>query len=103
MTGAYAVIVAPSARAHAQQIDEWWRENRPKAPDLFARELEAAFARVAATPMIVAVFREAKGRTIRRLLMPRTSYHVFFEVNERHHKVHVLAVWHAARGRGPRL
>jgi plasmid stabilization system protein ParE len=84
MTGSYAVIVAPSAREHARRIDEWWRENRPKAPDLFARELEAAFARIAATPLAVAAFRETKGRTIRRLLMPRTSYHVFFEVNERH-------------------
>ena len=103
MSGSFAVIVAPSARGHAQRIDEWWRENRPKAPDLFARELEAAFARIAATPMIVAVFLETKGRTIRRLLLPRTSHHVFFEVNEQHQNVHVLAVWHAARGRGPRL
>jgi plasmid stabilization system protein ParE len=79
MTGSYAVIVAPSARGHAQRIDGWWRENRPKAPDLFARELEAAFARIATTPTVVAVFRETKGRTVRRLLMPRTSYHVFFE------------------------
>jgi hypothetical protein len=53
--------------------------------------------------MVVAVYRETKGRTIRRLLMPRTSYHVFFEVNDRQEKVHVLAVWHAVRGRGPRL
>jgi plasmid stabilization system protein ParE len=69
----------------------------------FTRELEAAFMRIAATPMAVAVYRETKGRTVRRLLMPRTSYHLFFEVNEQQAKVHVLAVWHAARGRGPRL
>jgi len=103
MTGSYSVVVAPSARRHAQRIDDWWRENRPRAPDLFARELEAAFFRLAATPMAIAVFRETKGRTIRRLLMPRTAYHVFFEVNASEQKVHVLAVWHAARGRGPRL
>ena len=103
MTDPYAVIVAPRARAHAQRIEEWWSKNRPDAPDLFNRELEAAFNRIAATPMAVAVYRETKGRTVRRLLMPRTSYHVFFEVNERQQKVHVLAVWHAARGRGPRL
>ena len=97
------VIVAPSARRHAQQIDDWWRENRPRAPDLFARELEAAFFRVAARPMTVAVYREIKGRAIRRLLMPRTAHHVFFEVNASEQKVHFLAVWHAARGRGPKL
>jgi plasmid stabilization system protein ParE len=103
MTAPYSVIVAPRARAHARQIDEWWRENRPDAQALFESELEAAFVRIAATPLAVAVYRENKGRAVRRLLMPRTSYHVFFEVNERERKVHVLAVWHAARGRGPRL
>ena len=97
------VVVAPSARRHAQRIDDWWRENRPGAPDLFARELEAALFRIAVTPMTVAVYREIKGRAIRRLLMPRTSYHVFFEANASEQKVHVLAVWHAARGRGPKL
>jgi plasmid stabilization system protein ParE len=103
MTASYSVIVAPRARTHARRIDEWWRENRPNAQDLFARELEAAFARIAATPMVAAVYRETEGRTIRRLLMPRTSYHVFFKVSEWEQQVHVLAVWHAARGRGPRL
>jgi hypothetical protein len=56
------VVVAPSARRHAQRIDVWWRENRPRAPDLFARELEAAFFHIAAAPMTVAAYRETKGR-----------------------------------------
>jgi plasmid stabilization system protein ParE len=103
MTGSYAVIVAPSARQHIRRIDEWWRENRTNAPDLFTRELEAAFVRIAATPLIVAVYRETKGRAVRRLLMPRTSYHLFFEVNQGEQTIRVLAVWHAVRGRGPRL
>jgi plasmid stabilization system protein ParE len=103
MIGTYSVIVAPRARTHARRIDEWWREHRANVPSLFARELEAAFVRVAAGPMGFAVFRETKGRVIRRLLMPRTSYHVFFEVDQRQQKVHVLAIWHASRGRGPRL
>ena len=103
MTDRYAVVVAPRARAHAQRIEEWWRKNRPEAPDLFNRELEAAFVRIATAPLAIAVYREINGRTVRRLLMPRTSYHLFFELNGRQEKVHVLAVWHAVRGRGPRL
>jgi hypothetical protein len=33
--------------------------------------------------------------------MPRTSYHLYFEVNEVHKRVQVLAAWHMARGRDP--
>jgi plasmid stabilization system protein ParE len=103
MTGSYSVIVAPLARTHARRIDEWWRENRPNVPDLFARELDAAFIRIASVPMAVVVFREIMGRRIHRLLMPRTSYHVFFEVHQHEKRVHVLAIWHSARGRAPRI
>lgn len=103
MSAPYSVLVAPSARRHVQTIAEWWEANRDKAPDLFAQELEAAFVRVAAAPTSFRIYRESKGRSIRRLLMPRTSYHVYFEVNETQKQVQVLAVWHTARGRGPRL
>lgn len=50
MTGSYSVVVAPSARAQASRIAEWWQSNREKAPDLFTQELEAALVRVATTP-----------------------------------------------------
>jgi len=36
------VVLAEVAKKHAAEIDEWWRENRPLAPDLFADELIAA-------------------------------------------------------------
>ena len=35
--------------------------------------------------------------------MPKTEHHVYFRVNETGATVHVLAVWGAPRGRGPRL
>ena len=103
MNGPYSVVVAPAARAQASKIADWWRAHRPSAPDLFADELEAAFVRVAATPKSIRIYRESKGRFVRRLLLPRTSYHLFFEVNDQKRQVNVLAVWHTARGRDPRL
>ena len=103
MSAPYSVLVAPSAHAQARRIAEWWEANRDKAPDLFAHELEAALVRVATAPTSYRVYRESKGRSVRRLLLPRTSYHLFFEVNDQKHQVNVLAVWHTARGRDPRL
>ncbi len=43
---------------------------------------------------------ELKPR-VRRLLLPRTHYHLYF-VDEPA-RVYVIAAWNAYRGRGPRL
>jgi hypothetical protein len=40
---------------------------------------------------------------LRRILMPRTENHVYFEVDEMTQTVHVLAVWGAPKGRTPKL
>jgi hypothetical protein len=37
-------------RARARFVDDWWRANRPDAPDLFVDELEAAIARMLVAP-----------------------------------------------------
>ena len=103
MSARYSIVVAPSAQQQARSIADWWEANREKAPTLFAQELEAAFARVASAPTAFRVYKESKGSVIRRLLLPRTCYHVFFEVDEVNQQVRILAVWHTARGRGPRL
>jgi hypothetical protein len=40
---------------------------------------------------------------MRRIFMPRTRYHVYYAVAEEDSWVLVHAVWHTARGQGPRL
>jgi hypothetical protein len=41
------------------------------------------------------------AKTVRRLLLRRSHYHVYFD--EQVGKLFVVAVWSAHRGRGPRL
>ena len=98
----FEVIVAPAAAQQARVISEWWRANRAAA-DLFDEELEAILERLAVAPERTAKYRESNRRTVRRLLMPRTSHHVYFEVDAGAGTVNVLAVWHTARGKGPPL
>jgi plasmid stabilization system protein ParE len=99
----FEVVVAPTAQTHARQVSDWWSAERLGAPDLFDEELEAALERLATAPMSGAAYHESRGRVVRRLLMPRTSYHVYFEVDQNAFVVRVLAVWHTSRGRGPSL
>jgi plasmid stabilization system protein ParE len=99
----YAVILAPATQLQARRISNWWRENRPSAPDLFDDEMAAALGRLADVPKTSPPYRTVRGRLIRRALMPRTFCHLYFEIHAERDLVHVVAVWHGARGRGPRL
>ncbi len=44
--------LAPRALEEAKRLKTWWLANRPKAPDLFEMELDAALERIMAGPQI---------------------------------------------------
>jgi hypothetical protein len=70
---------------------------------LFARELAEARDLIAAAPSIGVTYTTRSGKTARRVLLPKTRNHIYFEVDEKRDVVTVLAVWGAPRRRGPRL
>ena len=81
-------------------IDAWWRENRDKASDLFTDELEHALDNLSSMPSLGVVYQPGNP-AVRRLLLQRTQYCVYF-IEERD-CVYVLTVWSGLRGRGPKL
>jgi plasmid stabilization system protein ParE len=95
------VRTTPEADAQIRNIDEWWRANRPAAPDLFLDELNASFDIISRAPLIGRIYRRAPVAGTRRILLAATRYHVYYvpQVDE----VKVLAIWHAQRGVGPPL
>jgi plasmid stabilization system protein ParE len=93
------VELSGEARAEVERADAWWRENRPAAPDLFANELDQALVALEGAPGLGLRYEPKPG--IRRLLLQRTSYHLYFLVQA--DRVYVVAVWSAYRGRGPAL
>ena len=70
---------------------------------MFSRELEAAVGLLAMSPLIGKAYPEALVPDVRRLLIGRSRYHIYWEVDAGSQVVTVLAVWHARRGSGPRL
>jgi hypothetical protein len=40
---------------------------------------------------------------LKRALLERTGFHVYFETIERAQEVRILVLWHARRGREPKL
>jgi plasmid stabilization system protein ParE len=96
----YQVELSPEARRHVEQIAAWWEGNRPAVPTMFRDELEAAVRRLEVAPRAGSVYGRAR-MALRRLLMPRTRYHVYYAIEEPDALVRVYAVWHASRGQGP--
>lgn len=70
---------------------------------LFALEVADALELLAATPTLGIYYAQRRGRMIRRLLRPRSRYHMYFTYDEAADVIEVRAVWHATRGRGPSL
>jgi plasmid stabilization system protein ParE len=99
----YEVVLAPAAQAQVRKVAAWWREHRPAARDLFDDEIAAVLDRLAEAPKTGLPYRTIRNRQIRRILMARTSYNVYFEIQEERALVRIVAVWHAARGHGPPL
>jgi plasmid stabilization system protein ParE len=97
------VRITPEAQAQLEERKRWWRQHRDKAPDLFDQEFVAAAARIGSEPMSFPVFTDKRDRTIRRCLMPKTQYHVYFEILEDRSEISVVAAGGGRRRKPPRF
>ena len=91
----------PEAERQIRAIDDWWRERRPAAPQLFAQELAQAVATLEALPLAGQRIEHASVQGLRRFLLRASRVHLYYVADE--HVVRVLAAWGAVRGMGPDL
>jgi plasmid stabilization system protein ParE len=95
--------VKVSARA-VSQIDkaaEWWAENRPTAPGAVRTDIGEALALLARQPGIGTTYEGARTKGVRRLLVGRIRYFIYYRVTPE--TLEVLTVWHMSRGKQPSL
>lgn len=98
------VKFASRAQAQANQIASWWHNNRTAAPALFDDELDDALKRLRLSPESGRLYTTTRrSRRVRRLLLLRTRYHLYYAVDDRLETITILAVWHALRGKAPTL
>lgn len=99
------MIPGISRRASGQlsTIAAWWREHRPAAPNLPLDELEAALVRLTENPALGEPYPVAGAPGLRRVLLRRSRYHVYYSVVVERDLLLVEAIWHASRRRGPTL
>jgi plasmid stabilization system protein ParE len=101
--GAPIPTVELSRRASREiaRARDWWLANRDKAPDAFDVELTKLLVELEAMPTLVGTHQRDGAR--RRVLLPRIRYYVYFRIVDAGTRVQILALWHASRGRPPKL
>ena len=95
--------VAPAAAQQIRTAAEWWLKNRTKAPTAFAEDLEAAFTLIQALPNAGERVQHPTIPSVRRILLGRVHYHLYYSVLVEESVVEILALWHTSRGSSPRL
>jgi plasmid stabilization system protein ParE len=100
---AFRVGFAPEALDLVEEIRAWWLVNRRANPRLFDDELRAAWRRVGGAPHAGQPYAHPRVPGVRRVLMPRSRYHVYYVTDEAAGHVWILAIWHVARGGQPPL
>ncbi len=97
----YQVRFTNQARQQARERVGWRRTERPDASFQFDDELAAAVESLREFPLAGTPYQGRQG--IRRRLLPATHCHIYDAVDESRALVMIRSIWHAARGRGPRL
>jgi plasmid stabilization system protein ParE len=94
-------MVGRAARAIAE-VAEWWRTNRPSAPDAFITDLENSLKLIASHPGIGALARNATLEGVRRVHLARVRYYLYYRVTQEQF-IEVLALSHTSLGSDPEL
>jgi plasmid stabilization system protein ParE len=97
----FRVRLTIEAEAQLEKIDEWWAANRREHPELVREEASEAIRTLAAFPEAGVEHRARGRRGLRKMLLPRSQYLLYYAVNDDQGEVVIAAVWHASRGKGP--
>lgn len=93
------IVFHRRARRELVAASRWWSRHRDKAPDAFDEDLRETWQLIEHSPHIGQAIR-AKRPGVRRVLMERVRYYVYYYVRDE--IIEVISVWHASR-RPPRL
>ena len=95
----FALRVTPNAEQQIREAADWWWRNRRGAYALFGEQLQRGFEFATTQPNAGVRARDVALDGVRRLLLSRVRYHLYYTVQGE--VVEVLALWHASRGTPP--
>lgn len=95
--------LSPRAAEQIRSAAEWWLQHREKAPDAFADDLERGLELIALLPSVGEAAPHSRLTAVRRLLLGRVRYHLYYHHEAESDSVDVLALWHTGRGTEPTI
>ena len=101
MTGPFPIVFTRRASSSILETADWWRENRLDAPEAVAEELTRALDILRYQPEAGAVAENVRLRGVRRILLARIHYHLYYRPRTRPRRIEILEIWHAQRGSDP--
>ena len=95
----WPLLISERARREIAEAQGWWLDHRDKAPEALEEELRAAFELLLETPQIGLRVPTRKRKFMRRILLARTGYYLYYLNTSP--GIEILALWHSSR-RPPR-
>ena len=97
---AFQIIWADSALADLEQIVRYIASEDPEAARRFGLSLISRVEEAARFPRKGRIVPEENRETLREIIF--APYRIVCEISDRERVLHVLRVWHSARGAMPR-
>lgn len=97
------IEISDLAKAQIRAAEDWWRLNRPKAPNAIREELERTASIISVQPEAGARALNVSLSGVRRLHLARVRYYVYYWLQSAPERIEILAFWHERRGSGPAL
>ena len=89
------IVLSRRARRQLFTALGWWYSHRDKAPNAFDEDLNAAWELLSSAPDVGKAV-SARRPGVRRLLMERVRYYVYYRVTDSG-VVEITAIWHSSR------
>jgi plasmid stabilization system protein ParE len=89
-----------TTRRAAREIraaSKWWDENRPAAPGAFRDAIDKGFELICTQPEIGTVATNVRLPGVRRILLSKVQYYLYYRVKSKPQAVEVVAIWHTSR------
>jgi plasmid stabilization system protein ParE len=95
------VVVTRRALRHIQSAEAWWRQHRGSASPI-VDEIDRAVEDLLVSPESgAAVHWKMRTRGLRRVILFRVGYHLYYRVNASRFRLEIVGFWHERR-RPPR-
>ena len=82
MSAPLQIEVSDLAKGQIRAAEQWWRLNRPKAPNAIREDLDRASSLISVQPNVGARARNVSLAGVRRLHLARVRYYVYYRAGE---------------------